>query len=317
MKELTIIMPFLNESNEPLKTIETIYSTIPSRYLSKIDIVAIEDASIPFFKTNLSSFPSVISIKNKHRLGVDGCRQLGVNMSKTDNIMIIDGHMRFKNDNWFEKILDYLKREPETLWCTTCLVLGYGNMDIYRATDKYYGASIIFENGESKTERPSSEILEPKWIEKKEGVDYDIPVILGANYFFTKKWFNYIGGLNGLKMWGTSESFLSLKSWMAGGKCKIATDIEIGHKFRDSAPYSTNIWCIIYNKIYLCKTILPLDLSDKLLQKLNNDGNFVKAMREIEKNKEAIGQDKIYYDNVLTNSIDDFCKRFNIVLPLS
>lgn len=315
MKELTIVMPFLNEGNEPLKTIETIYSTIHSKDLSKLEIIAIDDKSNPFFKTNLFSFPSVQHIKNKHRIGVDGCRQIGVNMAASNNILVIDGHMRFKQDDWFNKIQDCLNREPKTLWCTTCLVLGYGNMDVHRATDKYYGASLLFVNEDSDPSRKATEILEPKWIDKKQNGAYDIPCILGANYFFTKKWFDYIHGLNGLKMWGTSEPFMSLKSWMAGGKCKITTDIEIGHKFRKNAPYSTNIWCMLYNKLYLCKAILNEDLSNRLINKFDRDGNFDRAMLEIEKNKNDIDIEREYYKNTFVNSIEDFCNRFNISIP--
>ena len=42
MKKLTIVMPFLNEENEPLETIKSIYETAP-RELFKI--IVIDDCS--------------------------------------------------------------------------------------------------------------------------------------------------------------------------------------------------------------------------------------------------------------------------------
>lgn len=318
MKEITIIMPFLNEGKEPEKTIESIYETAPK---SKFDIIVIDDGSNSFPNINdvtqmelCSRFQDVQYVKNKKRIGVDGSRQIGVNLAKTPYIFIIDAHMRFSH-GWLDKILDCAAREPKTLWCTTCLALGYGNMDINRAVDKYYGASILFIDKDFDSNRPAREILEPKWIAPKNEKEYEIPCILGANYVFSKSWFDYLHGLSGLKMWGTSEPFMSLKSWLAGGKCKITTEVEIGHKFRDNAPYSTNIWSMIYNKIYLCKTMFPQELSDKLISKFSNDSNFQKAMKIIEEDKEIIEKEQQYYRGIFSFSVEDFCKKFDINLP--
>lgn len=315
MKDITIIMPFLNEGNEPERTIESIYSTTTEEDKKRFEIIAIEDGSIQFLKSNIEKFPNVKILKNKTRIGVDGSRQLGMEQATTPYILVIDSHMRFKNDNWLEKAIDCASREPKTLWCTTCLCLGYGNMEISRSVDKYYGASILLLNNEIIDGRPATEILEPKWINKQTDGEYEIPCILGANYIFNKEWFNYIHGLKGLQMWGTSEPFLSLKSWMAGGNCKITTNIEIGHKFRKTAPYSTTIWNMIYNKLFLCKTIIPEYMSNKLIDLFPKGSNLEKAIQEIENQKEFIEIEKRYYSEILKIPIEEFCNRFNILMP--
>ena len=218
-------MPFLNEEEEPRKTIESIYETAPS---SLFKIIAIDDGSNN--KISLDGFDDVQVTYNEKRIGVDGCRQLGADMVDTPYLFIIDAHMRFKNDRWLERIIDCIEREPETAWCTTCIGLGYGSMDMNNHKGKYYGADMLFVDSDAKPNRPARQVLEPKWAQLKGAGEYEIPCILGANYGFSKKWFDHIKGLHGLKMWGTSEPFLSMKTWMAGGKCKIATDIGIGHK---------------------------------------------------------------------------------------
>ena len=116
-------------------------------------------------------------------------------------------------------------------------------------------------------------------------------------------------------MWGTSEPFLSLKTWMAGGKCKIRTDIEIGHKFRSNAPYATPVSFLVYNKIYLCRTLFPDDLSNKLLACLPQDGTFKKATKMAEEHAQEIEDDRRYYQSIMKCSVYDFAKRFNIQLP--
>ena len=302
-------MPYLNEGDEPRKTIESIYDTAPSDLFK---IIAIDDGSTEFH--SLDGFEEVKSIRNDKRMGVDGCRQLGADMVDTPYLFIIDAHMRFNKDQWLERIIDCIEREPTTVWCTTCVGLGYGTMDMSQHKGKYYAADMLFIDKNARADRPAREVMEPKWSPKKGDGEYEVPCILGANYGFSKKWFDYIRGLKGLQMWGTSEPFLSIKTWMAGGKCKIATDIEIGHKFRSNAPYATGISYLVYNKIFLCKTILPYDLGEKLINCLPKDINFNNAMKKIDEDKDIIEENKKYYESIFKVSIYDYCQKFNIGL---
>ena len=311
MKKITIVMPYLNEETEPIETIKSIYETADSNL---IDIIAIDDNSDK--QTDLSQFKDAKVVKNEKRLGVDGSRQLGVEMSETPYLFVIDAHMRFRNDNWLDKMLESVENEPETIWCTICLGLGYGTMNINEHKGEYCGADMLFIDKNADPSRPAREVLEPKWSNaRKNDLTYDIPCVLGANYVFSREWFDKIHGLKGLQMWGTSEPFLSIKSWMAGGKCKIRTDVKIGHKFRSNAPYATGISHLVYNKIFLCKTILPDDLSNKLIDNLPKDTNYRIAMKEIENNYEEIMSEREYYESIFNYSIYDYCSKFDISLP--
>jgi len=309
MKKISIIMPFLNEDMEPKETIESIYDTAPS---SLFKIIAIDDCSQ---KSVHLDFPDVQIIRNEKRIGVDGSRQKGIELADTPCIFVIDSHMRFKKDNWLEKMIDCVEKEPDAAWCTVCLGLGYGTMDINNHKGKYYGANMLFIDDNATPDRPAREVLEPKWGAKKDGLEFEIPCILGANYAFSKKWFDYIGGLKGLKMWGSSEPFLSMKTWMAGGKNKIRTDVEIGHKFRSNSPYTTKISSLVFNKIFICKTIFPDQLGDKLIGYLPKDINYKKAMEEIDNIQERIKKDRAYYHSIFKRSIYDYCNEFKIKLP--
>jgi len=310
MKKITIIMPFLNEEEEAVRTVESIYQTAPEEIF---DIVAIDDCSENL--SNLDKFGNIRYIRNKERIGVDGSRQLDIDMAQTPYVFVIDAHMRFKDDQWLQRVIECLEREPETAWCTTCVGLGYGTMDMNKHKGKYYGANMLFVDSEANAQRPAREVLEPKWAPKKDEVEYEIPCILGANYGFSKKWLEHINGLRGLKMWGSSEPFLSLKTWMAGGKCKIRTDIEIGHKFRSNAPYVTQVSSLVYNKIFLAKTILPQDLGDKLINHLPQDRNFRTAMAMINNNQDKIDEDRDYYSKIFKKTIYEYCEQFDINIP--
>jgi len=308
-KKITIVIPYLNEKTEILETIKSIYKTID---ISDFSIIAIDDCSKETI--DLKQFKNVKSIRNAQRMGVDGCRQMGVDLSETDYVLILDAHMRFKQDNWASKMIKYIDENPRTLWCTVCLGLGYGTLDVNNHKGKYFGADIKLYTPKEK-DRPCRQIIEPVWASEKEDREYLIQCILGANYFFNKRWFTYIGGLRGLKSWGTSEPWLSIKSYLAGGDCKITKEIEIGHLFRDNAPYSTVIADLVYNKLYVLKTIFPKEIEDKLMVHVPKDVSFRVATKDIEKDKIKIAIDKEYYQKIFKSSIYDLCQRFDIKLP--
>lgn len=83
----------------------------------------------------------------------------------------------------------------------------------------YYGANILLYNHSYR------DVIVSKWASKPTIIGekdyYEIPCVLGANYGISLNWFKTLKGFEGLKMWGSLEPFLSLKSWLAGGKCFV------------------------------------------------------------------------------------------------
>ena len=300
-------MPYLNEEEEVINTINSIYETSNKDIF---DILVVDDCSKDTY--DFSRYKEVKYVKNEKRIGSGASKHKGAMLSKTPYVFIIDAHMRFRKDNWLDKIIECIGKEPNTAWCTTCLGLDKNNMDVYNPDAKYHAANMLIYDKTSDKNRPSREIIEPKWKNFEHKTEYEVPCILGANYGFSKKWYSHIKGMKGLKMWGTEEPFLSIKTWMAGGKCKIRTDIEIGHKFRRHAPYVTDIAPLYFNKIYFCKTLLPDDLSEKIINFLPKNINYKTAMDMIEKEKMSIEEDRAYYKSIFKSDIYDYCRKFNI-----
>jgi len=310
MKDITIVVPFLNEEEEPQKTIDSIYETAN---VKNFEIIAIDDDSKR--SSVIKERPEIKVIKNHNRIGVDGSRQMGIDLAQTPFIFVIDAHMRFFY-GWLDSVLNDVIPNPQTLWCTQCLGLGYGNMNIHLSRERYYGANFLMVDHDPDPLRPAHEaVLEPKWRVERSSGQYEIPCVLGANYFAHKSWLTYIHGLKNLKMWGSSEFFLSMKTWLAGGSCKIDADIKIGHKFRDFAPYPTGVWYMVYNKLYMLETIFDEDLKQKIIGYLPKDINFKTAMKEIEKNRPLIEQERNYYKSIFKRSVNNLCNKFSIQLP--
>jgi len=318
-KEITIIMPHLNEGRNPQDTLDNLFSVTDS---DLFDIVAIDDAT-EGGHTPLPAWGGVRQIVHTERVGVDECRHEGVLAAKTPYVFIIDAHMQF-SEGWLEKLLEYLHREPSTVFCTTCLGLGFGKNNIdEEGLPIYKGATIQFidpdvprcRNGEPK---PARQVLEPKWLTREQwgtAACWEIPCVLGANYGMSVKWYNHIKGLAGLKMWGTSEPFLSMKSWLAGGSCKVIDEIEIGHLFRDQSPFTTYVWNLIYNKLYMMAVMFPSDLGNYLSEQFVVNDDFRIAQEELDKNLPEMMEARKYFHSIAEYDVEWFMDKFDIQLP--
>jgi glycosyltransferase involved in cell wall biosynthesis len=120
MKELTVIIPFLNEGIEIANTLFCIRSTVGDT----IDILLINDCSTDEFDYEACVLQfNAIYHKNEERIGVAASRDLGVSMITTPYFLLLDGHMRFYDNYWATRIIEELKSEEKTLLCCQTKVL--------------------------------------------------------------------------------------------------------------------------------------------------------------------------------------------------
>ena len=96
--DLSIVMAFRNEGSEPEMTVKSILETCTK---SGIEILVINDASDE--ERDFSPYPQVRYFCNKKRSGITACRDFGVDKARSENILSIDAHMRFRKDDWLER----------------------------------------------------------------------------------------------------------------------------------------------------------------------------------------------------------------------
>lgn len=298
---LSIIINVLNDNEELNLTIKSIRETSPS----SVEIIVIDD---------YSDIPVVLEDKNvkltrlNERKGVGITRWIGAQMATSDYLLFIDSHMRF-DPKWYDNAIQHLMNNPwNVVWCAVCLGLEEGNMDIQNHKGAYNGARL------SLYEESTNQVFEGKWIEEKTGDDYEISCLMGACYFFHKSWFMYIKGTASLKMWGSDEPLLSLKTLLAGGEIRLMKSVKIGHKFRPSSPYATSIKYIIYNKLRSMRMLLPPELYQKLSSKIPEDINKILAVEMMNSDVNEIDKEKEYYQSIFTKDINWLSEKFNIKL---
>lgn len=303
---LSIIITSLNENNYILnKTIESIYLACP---VNEIEVIVIDD---------FSNYPVIINNKNvllhrnPFRLGVANSRHVGATFAKNKWLLFTDSHMVFHSD-FYRNFLEYERTSTDkTMYNGTCLGIwedkfDYSTMNLDKLPH-YYGARLSFYDEKDK------QILEGKWItEKKNEDNYEISCLMGAIYFVQKKHFFHIRGLSDLKMWGSDEPNLSLKTLLSGGEIRQLKKVKAAHIFRKSAPYSTSSQYLLYNKIRMAKTLLPNDIGENLINKLNKDHNFNAAINLINQENKFIQEYKKYYESIFITDIYSICRKFNI-----
>jgi glycosyltransferase involved in cell wall biosynthesis len=315
--DLSIVMAFRNEGIEPEMTVKSILETCTKR---GIEILVINDSSEE--EKDFSQYPQVKYICNKERLGITACRDLGVDETRSENILSIDAHMRFRKDNWLEKGLEAIEKNTNSIFCTRSVDIGTGNFDLRQTVlpfnhglPYYTGCGLkLFLSPKDNPKRPGNyrNIIESKWEEERSGKIYQIPCLMGANYFFKKAWYQKLHGFKELKTWGNSEPFLSLKSWFAGGDVKIINDIEIGHLYRRKNPNPVPTGHIVYNKAVTAKILFSPDLADDLINFLGDNPKVLKAKELLKANADEIETERKYFKSIAKLSQKDCFKKLRI-----
>jgi glycosyltransferase involved in cell wall biosynthesis len=316
MKKLTIVMPFLNEGYEPVNTVISINNTTDP---TQIEIIAICDAPEYEYEDKLREFPNVIFVKNQHTIGVDASRSVGINMAKTESVLVIDAHMRFSNDDWVNKIYEATMEHPKTLWCTRSLVL-LNTMseeeldptkDVLHKERRYSVGAKLYYLDDSHTP------FHLKWSEGSSFLTQThgyLSCVLGANYAGNVEWLKSIRSYEGMLSWGFSEQYISVKNWLLGGDCRGLDSVSIGHIFRKTAPFVTPFKNNVHNMLFTAHTLFSdeVDIFENYVILLKKLGDYENAAAMLESRWDVVSMYKNYFLTKKTQSLHEYFDKFNI-----
>lgn len=302
VRKLTIIIPFLNEGIEVVRTVESVYHYAKNQ----VDILIINDASnyLYDYEEMLKPYP-VTYIRNEKRLGVAACRDLGVSLIQTPYFLFLDAHMRFYKEGWAKQITDYLEQDDRRLLCCQTYALAKDENDEIAPIPNRgvsYGAYVSFHD---------NDLLSPKWIFKEdpdpEKEIIDIPCVFGAAYAASKRYWTYLRGLEGLICYGFDETYMSLKVWLEGGRCQLIKDIITGHIYRTRSPYRVCHDELMYNRLWIAALLLPEEWKEKVFAVCRHQSEplYEKMIKLLHENAALLEELKDYYNKIITV---DFCR---------
>ena len=296
-KELTIIIPFLNEKEEVRNTVKSLRENSDQDF----EIMLINDCSTDGYdyKKIAMDFHTHY-IEHSQRMGVAASRDEGVGKCNTEYFLFLDAHMRVYQKDWMDILVRELKNDDKSLFCAATLSLDIGGNP---TTDKLgYGACFDFSE------------LSTQWLTNENEISketiIDIPCVLGASYACSKKYWSHLEGLNGLKSYGLDEQLISIKVWLDGGRCRLIKNVVFGHIFRETTtvPYESRPKDFFKNILFIIELFYGFDMKVNLLQKVRSErgANFVSEVLSefVEEEKESVLVRKQYYRNIFPNSIE-------------
>lgn len=251
--EFTVLITFRNEGFEVEKTIIAVRLNDQN-----VNIQLIDDASTDGYDyENIAKVFGCDFTRNQTSHGVAGTRCIGVEQIKTPFFIIFDAHMRFKvTDRDFSKrfLKELKKDDSQILYANTivigsntdenCLFRSYTNEDC-QANSSGHNGFLAF--GSIYHLKGTANDFDTEWCYKFSSEDdrdnddidtiIETPSILGATYAMSKRWWNEIRGLQNLYYWGSDEPWLSLKTFLLGGRCRMFKNWGIGHLYRQIPTY--------------------------------------------------------------------------------
>lgn len=324
--QLTIIIPFKNEGDEIAYTLRNILATAKNRP----EILLINDGSDDGYDyCVVANKYKCRYIHNETSLGVGEARMQGARCTRTEFMMIIDGHMRFYDDDWDGKIVDLITNNSlyNDILCSQTLTLWRTESEECPGLYKIDNEAGIKRNSTNGTvikfgDRPFESPWTYKTIEDANVIEglVKVPCIMGACYICSTEFYNRISGTEHLVNWGCDEPLLSIKTYLSGGSCYLIPDLHVGHIYRDKAPYAmlnknlyTNTLFMVYLFCYFDTELKELYLN-KLREKMSDElWNTVHENIDLQEWDFYI---KNYYNrNPQYISIRDFFKMNDHALP--
>lgn len=297
-KNLTVIVSFKDEKHEVEKTLSSIRATT-----NNLPIILVNDGSDDNYNYyNLVKKYNVRYLENNISSGVAGARENAISLIKTDYFMLLDGHMRFYEHDWDDRVLNIIKEGNHHNDILVAQTLCFWKLDkLLYNNEKGYENSTCFGatlNDNTYTNNPYW-----TWTCYDESMKNDnvviTPCILGACYIISKDHWKHIGGLTGLLQWGQDEPLLSIKTWLSGNKCCVIRDFKVGHLYRDSTPYARDIPEMNSNYIYLNYLFYEGEqLENKLnqLKKFFGEQAYNNALNIFMNRKKEFDEFKKYFD---------------------
>lgn len=293
-KNLSVIIPFLNEGENVIKTVENIQSTTENA----VNIILINDGSNDGFEyeKHLKPFNNdrLRYYVSEERMGVADCRNAGVDLCETPYFLFLDAHMAFLSNNWAAELLKELQNHPNDLLSIQTLGL---EID-FRLKDLKSNTSGC--KWQSFNKKDNWDVFSCHWNNPEMLNDMnEVDVVMGAAYASSTESWKKLHGLEGLIKYGEDEQFMSLKYKCSGHKVYTINYIQVGHIYRETHPYVFSTYDRTYNQIIIIMTLFEGEQEKELLKhckRLNE--NFDECFDAIDKN--WVIQEKEYLKTVFT-----------------
>lgn len=322
--DLSIIMPYLNDSHVLSMTLPRILEGMPEEgaELIIVDDGSFEPLTFPWLH------PRVKVIRHETTKGVGLSFNQGVEMAKSCNIVLM-GCDVIPQEGWYDTVIQDLNGSTPTIYCSVSSGFSEGIEPFSALRTRRYGANLLYtvtdkdlpDDRKKNDPHPYAKILQTKWIyDFTMGERFtDIQSLLGAFYWMKKEDFQKIHGFNGHSRWGSLEPMISIKARSHGMNLVIDKSLEAAHYYDRKIYRPVRADHIYYNMLFLASTMFSDALRDELLDFLLYDAagtkrgrlNVNQAIKIIERNHGVVQAERDYNNRHFEHGLIKNWDKFN------
>jgi GT2 family glycosyltransferase len=224
---VSVIIPTYNEGASLRNTVDTILETVTaSSEIFVVDDIS-TDGSANFL---VGGYHGVHLVRPSERLGVVSSRNYGGGLAKNPFIVFADAHVA-PSPGWVEQFTEALSGPEVAAVAPGISVMG-------RPGSPGYG-HVWADQG-----------LNWRWLPKKSDQPYEVPMLPGAFFGIRRDVFEITGGFDdGLLIWGSGDSELSLRLWLLGYRCLMVPNVDVAHQFKKAHNFSVNWELVLHNML--------------------------------------------------------------------
>lgn len=252
---ISVVIITRNEGAQLRATVTNFLETLPR---GRHEILVVDDGSTDGSTAFLEETAEVTRVVSEG-VGVARARNLGAAQASGDVILFADAHIRAPQ-GWHDAIVNALRREG----------VGAVAPGIYSLTEpqrRGFGLNLTGPD------------LHARWRTRQGLEPYPVPILPGCFLAMRRETFVRTAGFDsGMRQLGGNDNELSCRFWLLGYELLVVPEIEVGHLFRETAPYEAKWVALVHNRLRMAFVHFESSRVERVLHALRAYEAFPPAM---------------------------------------